>query len=361
MDLDTIYLGDSMSVLKTLPDKSVDCCITSPPYFNLRDYGTARWIGGDPDCDHICLPDSDVDEKYQSRMTSSHILRRSRKMCPKCGAIREDDQIGIEDSPEEYIANLVKVFSEVNRVLKDSGTLWVNIGDSYNGYKGRGNGDNYDTEWKGITGHPARPSGYGLEAKNLKPKDLIGIPWMLAFALRDSGWYLRQDIIWNKPNPLPESVIDRCTKSHEYIFLLSKSRQYFFDADAIKEESKWKNDPRAGKGHIDYNGMRDGNKANSQRAFVTITDRRNKRDVWTVALRPNKEAHFATFPEELIVPCALAGCPGGGIILDPFMGSGTTAVVAKKLGRFFVGIELNPSYKAIADRRINEMGLFLPM
>lgn len=320
MELNIIHNESCLDGLRKLPDCSVDCCITSPPYFNLRDYGTAEWVGGDPDCDHICLPDSDIDRKYQSRMTSSHILRRSRVVCPKCGAVRKDQQFGIEDSPEEYIANLVEVFSEVRRVLKDTGTLWLNIGDSYNGYKGRGNGDNYDTDYIGHTGHPARPSGYGLEAKNLKQKDLIGIPWMLAFALRESGWYLRQDIIWHKPNPMPESVIDRCTKSHEYIFLLSKSRQYFFDADAIKEEAKWKDDPRAGKGHIDYNGLRDGNPANGQRAFVTITDKRNKRDVWTVALRPNKEAHFATFPEELIMPCVLAGCPRGGGSLRPFHG-----------------------------------------
>jgi DNA modification methylase len=235
LNLNTIYLGDSLNVLKRLPDESVDCCVTSPPYFGLRDYGTARWIGGDPECDHICIPDSDVDRKYHNRITSSHILRRSRKKCPKCGAIRVDKQIGIEDTPEQYVRNLLKVFKEVRRVLKDDGTLWLILGDTYNGYKGNSTSTTFETMYAGHRHQPARKPHFGLESKRLKQKDLIGIPWMVAFALRDNGWYLRQDIIWQKPNPMPESVKDRCTKSHEYIFLLSKSPRYYYDANAISE------------------------------------------------------------------------------------------------------------------------------
>lgn len=198
-----------------------------------------------------------------------------------------------------------------------------------------------------------------------KPKDLIGIPWMLAFALRNAGWYLRQDIIWHKPNPMPESVTDRCTKSHEYLFLLSKSQKYHFDYRAIQEEAVTQNDPR-GEGRTDYEGKRTSTKEGGQKSFVslkkgTIPDDgevfvRNKRDVWSINLKPNKEAHFATYPEKLVAPCILAGCPEGGIVLDPFMGSGTTGIVARKLGRNYIGCELNPEYKEMAERRISEYG-----
>lgn len=273
MEKDKIYQGNAIDVLKNFEDNSIDCCITSPPYYALRDYGV-------------------------------------------------DGQIGLEETPEKYIERLTEVFMEVHRVLKPEGTLWVNIGDSYNGYKGNASNDNFETEYAGHRNQPARTSRFGLEAKNIKAKDLIGIPWMLAFSLRNAGWYLRQDIIWHKPNPMPESVTDRCTKSHEYIFLLSKSSNYYFDYEAIQE------------GSIDNIG------------------KRNKRDVWSVNVKPCKEAHFATYPEELVDPCILAGCPQGGIVLDPFMGSGTTGIVANKLCRHYVGIELNPDYVKIAERRI---------
>ena len=303
MEKDKIYQGNAIDVLKNFEDNSIDCCITSPPYYALRDYGV-------------------------------------------------DGQIGLEETPEKYIERLTEVFMEVHRVLKPEGTLWVNIGDSYNGYKGNASNDNFETEYAGHRNQPARTSRFGLEAKNIKAKDLIGIPWMLAFSLRNAGWYLRQDIIWHKPNPMPESVKDRCTKSHEYIFLLSKSSNYYFDYEAIQEDSVCMNDPRKGLGHIDYNGKRDGKNGEGQRAFVSITDKRNKRDVWSVNVKPCKEAHFATYPEELVAPCILAGCPQGGIVLDPFMGSGTTGIVANKLCRHYVGIELNPDYVKIAERRI---------
>ena len=376
LNLNTIYLGDSLNVLKRLPDESVDCCVTSPPYFGLRDYGTARWIGGDPECDHICIPDSDVDRKYNNRITSSHILRRSRKKCPKCGAIRVDKQIGIEDTPEQYVRNLLKVFKEVRRVLKDDGTLWLILGDTYNGYKGNSTSTTFETMYAGHRHQPARKPHFGLESKRLKQKDLIGIPWMVAFALRDNGWYLRQDIIWQKPNPMPESVKDRCTKSHEYIFLLSKSPRYYYDANAISEPiaaSTEKRRKQRAKGVLPENtqwgGVRYGGKKYTATPDVfyrtksghayEYKERRNKRSVWTVTTKPCKAAHFATYPPDLIAPCILAGCPEKGIVLDPFIGSGTTGIVARKLGRYFVGIEINPNYKKLAEQRINESGQFI--
>lgn len=362
MEKNKIYLGDSLEVLRTFKDKSIDMCVTSPPYYALRDYGTGKWVGGDPNCPHYrTSKKSDHTATGHKRMTDAGQPIGDaiyKDVCPLCGAIREDKQIGLEQTPEEYINRLADVFDEVRRVLKDDGTLWVNIGDSYNGNK----------EW--------------LEAK---PKDLIGIPWMLAFELRKRGWYLRQDIIWHKPNPMPEPVKDRCVKSHEYIFLLSKSQKYHFDYEAIQEpcsevsikRAKYglnTNHPSAGKNgiHTEKMGERfvpkskncqyDGQKLNSihinreMGGADTQYYVRNKRDVWSVNVHPTKEAHFATFPPDLINPCILAGCKEGGIVLDPFMGSGTTALVCKRLGRKYIGIELNPEYKAIAERRINAMG-----
>lgn len=339
LKLNHIYEGDCFETLKTLPDKSVDMCVTSPPYYALRDYGC-------------------------------------------------EGQIGLEETPEAYISKLADIFDEVKRVLKDDGTLWVNIGDSYNGYKGNANKDNFDSDFAGHSGHPARTSGYGLEDKSLKPKDLIGIPWMLAFELRKRGWYLRQDIIWHKPNPMPESVTDRCTKSHEYIFLLSKSPKYYFDYEAIQEEA------------TGYDGRKDTMMKGSQKyntsvvpnqpvhsmatngherwKFKNLQDKgqtthsmherraeglpdnvypvRNKRSVWSVNTKPNRELHFATFPEMLIQPCILAGSKEGGVVLDPFMGSGTTAIVCKKLSRKYIGCELNPEYIKIAEKRLYNLG-----
>lgn len=312
--------ADCLQALKTMPDQSVHTCITSPPYYGLRDYGV-------------------------------------------------DGQIGLEETPEEYIGRLVEVFREVKRVLRDDGTLWVNIGDSYSGSgKGRNSdGTSHESALSAKQGTSAGTIIGTLKSKvvpcGCKPKDLIGIPWMLAFALRADGWYLRQDIIWHKPNPMPESVTDRCTKSHEYIFQLSKSQRYYFDADAIAEPcavSDWmpKSDldnttakaPRYG-GHK-YTANPDVfSKTKSGNAYVN-RGKRNKRDVWTVSTKPFSEAHFATYPEDLITPCVLAGCPVGGAVLDPFFGSGTTGVAAVNNGRDYIGIELNPEYVKIAEQRI---------
>jgi len=307
--IDTILEGDALTRLKELPSESVDCCITSPPYFGLRDYGV-------------------------------------------------EGQIGLEESPEAYVSKLVEVFREVRRVLKKEGTLWLNLGDSFASGKGTcfnpgGGSSSLGKARKDAGAHPLNRGNISdLRASGLKPKDLIGIPWMVAFALRADGWYLRSDIIWHKPNCMPESVTDRPTKSHEYIFLLSKSQKYYYDGEAIKEESIT-NDPRkpyTSQGAKELDG-RDVWHSGEKRENGDFT-KRNKRTVWTVATKPYSEAHFATFPEKLIEPCVLAGCPEGGICLDPFFGAGTTGLVAKKLGRHFVGIELNEAYIGMAQKRI---------
>jgi DNA modification methylase len=337
MNLNTIYTGDALEVLQTLPDNSIDCVITSPPYYGLRDYGTATWYGGNLNCKHIIKCDSYAPGIKQR--TNCGSIRTAKDICPTCGAVRVDNQIGMEDTPEAYKERLVSVFMGVHRVLKPAGTLWLNIGDSYNGSGGAGG----DYGKGGIKeGQPKYP---GRKIRGLKPKDLTGIPWMIAFALRDAGWYLRQDIIWHKPNPMPESIRDRCTKSHEYIFLLSKSNSYYFDHKAIMEPAKYAGDNRGARGDA-----RRGTGMNS--VSGRTGEFRNKRSVWVVNTKPYKGAHFATYPEALIVDCVKAGCPAGGVVLDPFFGAGTTGVVAQNLGRNYIGIDLNAKYVEIANKRI---------
>lgn len=361
-----IIQGSCLDVLKTLEPNSVDCCITSPPYYGLRDYGTGKWVGGDPDCPHRRL------SKFSEKTITGHRQEELvgnvgdaiyKTACPLCGAVRVDEQIGLEETPEEYIDKLVSVFREVKRVLKDDGTLWLNIGDSYWGSGSRG----FDFTDKFTEASKIQNGSQGTinlsnvpklvgNYKDIKNKDLIGIPWMLAFALRKDGWYLRQDIIWHKPNPMPESVRDRCVKSHEYIFLLSKQAHYYFDHEAIQEEAVCKDDRRKDGGRIAYDGKRTSDDTTmAQQSFVTIVEKRNKRDVWSITTKAVKEAHFATFPEDLIEPCVLAGSHRGGTILDPFFGSGTTGRVAQKYGREFIGIELNPKYVEIAERRTSSV------
>lgn len=344
MKADYILHGNCIETLKTIPDESVDCCITSPPYYGLRDYGTGTWVGGDPNCPHRRT------SKYSEKTITGHAQEELRgnvgdaiykTVCPLCGAIREDKQIGLEETPEEYINRLVQVFREVKRVLKPEGTLWVNIGDSYNGNK---TGNTEVNKHKGAVTDSFKKKIWD----GAKQKDLIGIPWMLAFALRNDGWYLRQDIIWHKPNPMPESVKDRCTKSHEYIFLLSKSPNYYFDYEAIQEPANSIHSGTRVFGANDQVGTMRGDIGN------TFSDNglRNKRDVWSVIPSHYKEAHFATFPEELVTPMLLAGCPKNGIVLDPFMGSGTTGAVAILNKRHYIGCELNKAYIEMANKRI---------
>lgn len=343
MKINKIYCGNCIDVLRTFPDKSVNCCITSPPYYGLRDYGTGIWVGGDLNCDHK-IPLSEHDPKRcGSDSGSSHVSRFNLTKCYKCGAKRIDSQIGLEKTPKEYIDNLVNVFHEVKRVLTDDGVLWVNIGDTYNGNK-KGNTEIYKN--KNVSKNNSNINKKVW--KECKPKDLIGIPWMLAFALRDDGWYLRQDIIWDKPNAMPEPVKDRCVKSHEYIFLLSKNKKYYFDYKSIKEPAKYAGDNRGSR-----EDSRRGTKMNSMSGKTG--EYRNKRDVWHVNTKPFKEAHFAAFPDTLIEPCVLSGCPEGGIVLDPFIGAGTTGIVSKRNNRNYVGIELNSDYIKIAENRINNV------
>jgi DNA modification methylase len=374
----TIHVGDCRKVLATFPDQAVHCCVTSPPYWGLRDYGTGQWVGGDPECDH----------KGRSQTSSKSTLGEWNNgggteykegaggmpfasRCKKCGATRIDAQIGLEASVEEFVATMVAVFREVRRVLRDDGTLWLNLGDTYNSGPSGGLGGSTlggGQSNQEVSNRCGRALIYGL-----KPKNLIGIPWMVAFALRADGWYLRQDIIWHKPNPMPESVEDRCTKAHEYLFILSKSARYHYDADAIREPGSPDSHARYARGwpgnqtlsrtmeHMHRPGVnpkaeiadRDTTRANASfsGAVKDVVAERNKRSVWTIPSQPYSGAHFATFPEALVKPCILAGCPRMGTVLDPFGGSGTTGRVAIELGRNAVLVELNPDYANLARQR----------
>lgn len=304
-----ILQGDCLQTLPTIESGTVQTCVTSPPYFGLRDYGA-------------------------------------------------DGQIGLEQTPDEYVAKLVEVFREVNRVLRDDGTLWLNLGDSYAG-SGKGPAGNLGAK------HNERHLEHihsGIIPSGLKSKDLIGIPWRVAFALQADGWYLRQDIIWHKPNAMPESVTDRCTKAHEYIFLLSKSPKYYYDAEAIAEPVALSSISRFAQngagprfGGAKYGDSDDPKHATKSGNVWTVAEKANKRSVWTVATKPFREAHFATFPEDLITPCILAGSREGDLVFDPFNGAGTTGVVAMRYGRRYIGCELNPDYIEMSERRIQSI------
>lgn len=331
---------DCLDGLRKIDGESIHCCVTSPPYYGLRDYGVSG-------------------------------------------------QIGLEQTPKEYVDKLVRLFREIRRVLRPEGTLWLNLGDSYCGTGSKGN----HRDPKNAEGRNGQSKSVTENIEGYKHKDLLGIPWAAAFALREDGWYLRQDIIWSKPNAMPESVQDRCTRSHEYIFMFSKSKKYFYDIDAIKEpcsmssikryalaDSRKANPPvngeyklGVGRGvprgqHADRLVLGGGKQRGHSRRHAGFNDRwdqmskkeqcsgvRNKRSVWSVATKPYKGAHFATFPPELIRPCILAGCPIGGTVLDPFMGAGTTALVAKQNARNYLGIEINPAYIILANQRISEI------
>jgi DNA modification methylase len=336
-----IYCGDTASILKTIPSECVHCVITSPPYWGLRDYGVSA-------------------------------------------------QIGLEDTLEEYVEKITEVFNEIKRVLKKNGTVWLNLGDSYAG-SGHGYGSEIKGKQKTNRGALFMAQMRPFEIpEGLKVKDLVGIPWRIAFALQANGWYLRSDIIWHKPNPMPESVKDRPTKSHEYLFFLTKTSKYYYDIDAIREPHHWidhrlnrmeqyrkkvqsatlnsattsksnQSVMRQSSGNGNESGRWRGRKkgTGTNRESVNHPLGRNKRTVWTVPTQPFKEAHFATFPEKLVEPCLLAGCPPNGLVLDPFCGSGTTGVVALRHHRNFIGIELNPKYVEMAEKRITEThGLF---
>jgi len=354
-----------------LEDGSVNCCVTSPPYWGLRDYGSGTWEGGNPNCSHIkpCVENSSKalasSTLIGSTDSQNHQQEASYKdVCGLCGAKRIDEQLGLEKTPEEYVTKIVKVFREVKRVLRNDGTLWLNLGDSYSS-GGR------NTQVAPTLRTASRDAASGKQEylqnfavrpgtpENCKPKDLVGIPWMVAFALRGDGWYLRQEIIWSKPNPMPESVKDRCTKSHEHLFLLSKSSDYYCDMQAIAEPftSKVPTKMRNIAGETYAQHGRLSPLSTKPRTGYSATGMRNKRDVWVVPTSSYKEAHFATFPPKLIEPCILAGCPVNGLVLDPFGGSGTTARVAIDHGRRAVLLDINykdepGSYLEMAKNRI---------
>lgn len=436
MSIKTI-IGDCREVLKTLADESVHCVVTSPPYWGLRDYGTAKWDGGDPECDHI----KGEMRRGINLANSVHSTRGGAKkiaevadipfgnICGKCGAHRIDSQIGLEPSLQEYIETIRNVFADVRRVLRKDGTLWLNLGDCYHG-GGYANHKINGEKWLHAHGGDRRRSRQQdrINANpGLKPKDLCGIPWRIALALQADGWYLRSDIIWSKLNPMPESVTDRPTKAHEYLFLLTKSPRYYYDAEAIREplaektfttfgcKHRPQGNDALGKGKSDNWGKSLDVRKPKLAADGSISGA-NKRSVWEVATSPFPEAHFATFPPALVEPCIKAGCPekvcakcgspwireieigepdkettrgqqawtaitgqrdnrGGlpyrecacnweytasaGTVLDPFGGAGTTGLVADRLGRNAILIELNPEYADMTERRIrDDAGMF---
>ncbi len=353
-DGSAIYVGDCREVLKQLPEASVNCIVTSPPYFALRDYQTGSWEGGDPSCDHVLYRGAQGKNGQRAgrTFTAKPVYKSA---CGRCGAKRIDLQVGLEESPAEYVAELVGIFRECRRALRDDGTLWLNLGDSYVS-GGRGGSGGFADDCRGWQNVPQQ-FGKKRGMDGLKNKDLIGIPWRAAFALQAEGWWLRSDVIWHKPSPTPESVRDRPTRAHEYIFLLSKSEDYFYDFDAIKEKASGV----GGGACFGKRNLAEAAKASGQgtRDYERpdYADR-NKRSVWTVPNIGFAGAHFATFPEDLIRPCILAGCPVGGTVLDPFFGSGTVGAVAKPGGRNYLGIELNEEYAEMAKQRLSQGVLF---
>ncbi len=355
-----IIHADVLDGLRSLPDASVHCCVTSPPYWGLRDYGTAKWEGGDAACDHKGGRDQSAASTVSGGAPYLGSEGIQRGTCGKCGATRVDQQLGLERTPEEYVAAMVAVFREVRRVLRADGTCWINLGDSY-AAGGNGRRDMASLP-RPKGGHVTDPGYYSQRAVplGLKPKDLVGIPWRVAFALQADGWYLRSDIIWHKPNPMPESVTDRPTKAHEYLFLLTKSERYAYDAAAIAEPCIRPGDvqtfggQKATNGTIPEGDPRFRNGHEQWGRTIQSTETRNKRSVWTINSEPYAKAHFAVMPTQLVEPCVMAGCPEGGTVLDPFAGSGTVGVVACRHARDFIGIELNAEYVEMARRRIQD-------
>lgn len=423
MIANTIEIGDCRQTMQRwiAAGVKVQCVVTSPPYWGLRDYRTGKWQGGDPECDHRSPTMRDGRNEERAKLAGSEatnnaqLLLAHNSACGKCGAVKVDQQLGLEKTPAQYLANMVGVFEFVRSLLARDGTLWLNMGDSY-ATSGTRMGDG-GPAMLGRAVSAERSLGYKLLPKGWKAKDMIGMPWRLAFALQDAGWYLRQDIIWAKPNPMPESTRDRCTKSHEYLFLLSKSRRYYYHADAIAEPVSPDTHMRAARGCSDDHKWADGGPGDHTLAkippngghAIALEERkpgvnpkakpvvgwaigngdhksrsfnqegehpkaggprnrqnesfsaaisggellvRNKRSVWTIPTQPFSGAHFATFPEALVEPCILAGSRPDDIVLDPFMGSGTVARVAVRLGRRYLGCELNGGYSAMQEDRV---------
>ena len=424
-----ILVGNNMIKMRELEDESIDCIVTSPPYFGLRDYGTGKWEGGDPNCDHVAnskatkVQGNPEFNKNRPSREETKYKGYYEAVCPKCGAekvdyvwggdencehewskesprrrrsekdivapsltkvhstpnLKETDMChkcgawmggyGLEPTPEQYIKNTLLIFDELKRVLKPQGTVWWNIGDSYNATNGFSRNKGY---WKREGRKGGSDDKKALKHEYIKVKDLMMIPARVAIAVAEHGWYLRSEIIWHKPNPMPESVKDRPTSAHEKIYLFAKNRKYYYDADAIRVPQKTESIKRAGRDYWDTNKIEAGNyaipniesaKKLNQKVLDTVEEGKipmaNKRNVWTVTTKPFRGAHFAVFPPDLIEPCIKAGCPVGGTVLDPFGGSGTTGLVANNLGRDAVLIELNKDYVDIAKKRLDDnLGLF---
>lgn len=326
--------GDALYVLSTIKDGTVQVCVTSPPYYSQRDYGTATFIEGDPSCSHepdaewihhnfmansTLAPSNGDKEHTQAAAARMRWYKQTPGKCPRCSATRVDDQIGLETTPDLYIARMVDVFRQVRRVLTPNGVCWINIGDSYSG----GGKGNYG---QGISkGEGQFTNGSDFKYPGIQPKEQVGIPWMLAFALRADGWMVRQEVIWAKPAPQPESVTDRCTRSHESLFMLVKSPEYYWDKAAIDEPATSADDDES---------------------------TRNKRDVWMIATDCLPDEHYAPMPQDLVTPCVLSSSKAGDVILDPFCGSGTVGIVALRHGRRFIGIDLSSVYCDMSRRRI---------
>ncbi len=379
----TIHVGDVLEQLRKLPDESVQCVVTSPPYWGLRDYGTAEWGGGDVECDHNARTgdlrfEHPISEKQKSNAGSAG---SAGSACVKCGAVRVDKQLGLEKTPEEYIAKMVEVFREVRRVLRSDGTLWMNMGDTYSTIGGsNANLDRQiNTGQRSQVDSGAVPDRTRKGVAGIKPKDLVGIPWMVAFALRNDGWYLRSDIIWSKRNPMPESVTDRPTKSHEYIFLLAKSARYYYDPEAIAEDAAGGaangDSQRLAETAIERTGCLISGGTENSTLGISASAKRNRRSVWDINPQPFAEAHFATFPEALVDPCILAGTSERGAC--PHCGAPWRRVIKKSGGRDWhndrmvdagvagqilgeAGYKRGRSKEALNDTKIHETTGWLP-
>jgi DNA modification methylase len=360
----TLYNSDCLEGLKQLPDNSIDCCVTSPPYYALRDYGTATWLNGDPNCDHVANPNAtkrfgnpEFNENRPSR-EATKTPGYYADICPKCGAEKVDYQVGIEPTVKDYILKLQTIFEEVYRVLKPSGTCWVNLGDSFGG---SGKGATKQQQGQKETYIP-NPNDAHTKIKDfsIRPKSLCLIPQRFAIAAQESGWIIRNEVIWSKAAPMPTSKKDAMTVAHETIWFMTKSPRYFYDYEAVKEPSSG---IQKGRGSREFdswaNGKVPGITAQKGLALIPQTcETRNLWDVWHLSPDPVSEAHFATWPREIVRRAILAGCQEDGTVLDPFTGSGTTLMVAKDMGRKAVGFELNPNYCEIAAKRCGQLTLF---
>ena len=354
-----LYNGDCLAILKQLPDESVDCCITSPPYYLLRDYNTATWQGGDPDCDHVINPGAtktfgnpEFNENRPSREATKTPGYYAKDTCPHCGAKRVDYQVGLEPTVSEYISKLQTIFVEVQRVLKPTGTCWVNLGDSFGG-----SGKGATTKKQGQKEvYVPSPDDAHVRVKDasVRPKSLCLVPQRFAIAAVETGWIIRNEVIWSKASPMPSSKKDAMTVAHETIWFMTKSPRYFYDYESVKEpslcpaRSREKNN---GESAVDT-------KKRGFGSHCGTYEYRNLWDVWHLSPDPVPDAHFATFPREIPKRAILAGCPPDGVVLDPFAGSGTTLMVAKELGRKAIGIELNPKYCEIITKRCNQLTIY---